>query len=518
MCDFASRWLVLIGLLGSSCLVTGCAIPPAIRPASTPAAALPASASESKIAAVAPGIAAAATRTSSSIQTVAHLADVDVPAAAPEPDGQPLDLATALQLSGGESIQVAFARERINEAFADWSRARILWLPSLRLGTAYNRHEGEIQDVAGRVFDTSRNSFYSGAGGSAFGNGSPSLSGIYAQVPLTDAFFQPRIAEAVTAARQSAAQGAENDNLYQTAAAYLELLRAHQEVAIAVETLENTQGLLDMTQAYAKSGQGLELDYNRAQAELALRKNDRLRAEEAVQVASARLAELLRIDPTAALRPQEPAIVPIHLHPLETAVRDQVAQGLASRPEAAESRSLVAEAVQRLQRERYAPLIPSVLLGVSYGEFAGELGGATENSGARFDADVAAIWELRNLGAGERAARWQACSRVQQAELRKVGVLDRIAREVVEAHAQVHARHRQLRIAEEGVQVALESYRRNRERIQDARGLPIEVLQSIQALTQARREYLRVVSDYNLAQFSLHRALGWPADIGVAGG
>jgi outer membrane protein TolC len=91
--------------------------------------------------------------------------------------------------------------------------------------------------------------------------------------------------------------------------------------------------------------------------------------------------------------------------------------------------------------------------------------------------------------------------------------LDRIAREVVEAHAQVQSRQRQLQIAEEGVQVALESYQHNRERIQDARGLPIEVLQSIQALTQARREYLRVVTDYNLAQFSLHRALGWPGEV-----
>jgi outer membrane protein TolC len=40
--------------------------------------------------------------------------------------------------------------------------------------------------------------------------------------------------------------------------------------------------------------------------------------------------------------------------------------------------------------------------------------------------------------------------------------------------------------------------------------LPIEVLQSLQALDQMRREYLRCVIDYNVAQFSLLRALGWP--------
>jgi outer membrane protein TolC len=40
--------------------------------------------------------------------------------------------------------------------------------------------------------------------------------------------------------------------------------------------------------------------------------------------------------------------------------------------------------------------------------------------------------------------------------------------------------------------------------------LPIEALQSAQALLQARREYLRSVTDYNAAQFTLQRALGWP--------
>jgi outer membrane protein TolC len=48
------------------------------------------------------------------------------------------------------------------------------------------------------------------------------------------------------------------------------------------------------------------------------------------------------------------------------------------------------------------------------------------------------------------------------------------------------------------------------ERIRAGAGLPIEVLQAIQALDQARREYLRAVADHNEAQFRLHRALGWP--------
>jgi outer membrane protein TolC len=54
------------------------------------------------------------------------------------------------------------------------------------------------------------------------------------------------------------------------------------------------------------------------------------------------------------------------------------------------------------------------------------------------------------------------------------------------------------------------SYRRNHERIRNGQGLPIETLQSIQALDQSRRQYIRAVADFNRSQFRLQRVLGWP--------
>jgi len=60
------------------------------------------------------------------------------------------------------------------------------------------------------------------------------------------------------------------------------------------------------------------------------------------------------------------------------------------------------------------------------------------------------------------------------------------------------------------VQIGIDAFEHNLVRIQRGEGLPIEALQSAQALLQARREYLRSVTDYNAAQFALQRALGWP--------
>ena len=42
---------------------------------------------------------------------------------------------------------------------------------------------------------------------------------------------------------------------------------------------------------------------------------------------------------------------------------------------------------------------------------------------------------------------------------------------------------------------------------------PIEVLQPIQALVQARTDYLESVLGYNRAQFRLNRAIGQPSSL-----
>ncbi len=425
------------------------------------------------------------------------------------PTGYSIDLASALQLAAGQNPNIAFARERINEAYAQHARAEALWLPSIRAGGNWNKHEGRIQSVEGEVFNTSRGSFFGGLGANAVGAGSPTVPGVFASFHVTDAIHQPTITGHAAASRQYSASVTEQDVMLQTATGYLDLLRANQELAIAHDIEQLAQKLTDLTKAYSDTGQGLAADHDRARAEWAVRRNESVRAEEAVRVASARLAQLLHIDPSVELLPTETTVAPLSLTDTNGSLQELVATGLSHRPEICEQRQLVAEACARLKREKHAPLLPSVLLGVSYGGFGGGLGDNFRRPGDRLDADAIAFWEVRNLGLGEKAARDEASSRVNQARWREIATLDRIAREVVEAHAQIAARKRQLAVAEEGVQAATNSFERNSERIRNAQGLPLETLQSLQALAQARREYLRTINDYNIAQFQLQRALGW---------
>ncbi len=429
---------------------------------------------------------------------------------APAENPNPITFAAALSLVARQNPQVAFANEQVNEAFAQLRGAQVLWLPAIRAGVGYINHDGPLQNSDGTITAANRSALEAGLGMYAVGGGAPAIPGISAKFSFADAVFQPRIADHEVAARQHAVTATTNDLLLFVAVAYLDLVRAFQQQAIAQETLDHTARLADLTAAFARSGQGNQADADRAQTELALRRNALAQAAAQTKVASARLVELLHLEPTRLLMPQEPTIVPIELVSRDATVARLVADGLSCRPELAQSGHLVEEAVRRLDRQRYAPLWPSLLLDVSQSGYGGGPDSTIADYRGRFDFDATVYWELRNFGLADAAAQKAARSRLEQSRQLQIQLMDRVAREIVEARAQSESLRGQIAVAQAGIRVASDSYRRNLQRIRGGQGLPLEVLQSLQALDQSCREYLRAVGDYDEWQFRLYRAVGCP--------
>src|SRR5205823_13933729 len=103
-------------------------------------------------------------------------------------------------------------------AAAGLQRANVLWLPTVYLGADYFRHDGQLQDVAGNVFGTSKSSVMFGAGPNA----------VFA---ISDAIFEPLAARQVLRAREATLQTARNDTLLAVAEAYFNVQRARGELA-----------------------------------------------------------------------------------------------------------------------------------------------------------------------------------------------------------------------------------------------------------------------------------------------
>jgi len=440
----------------------------------------------------------------------APVVESDGRATTPVAGGKPIDLGSALALVAGQNPQVNAARAQVREAYARSHRAEATWIPDLQAGVSYDRHDGTLQGVDGSIVDVNRSVLNGGFGAGATAAGTIPVPGLVMDFHAADAYFGPEISRRSAWASRHAVDAQMNDRLLDVALAYLALIEAEQRAAIARRTVADASDLVDVTDDFARTGQGLRADAERAATELRLRRNELARAEEDGTVASARLASLVRLDPAERLVPVEAVPLPIDLVDAACGPRDLVAQALGTRPELRQQRALVEEAVQRLKREKYAPLVPSVLVGASYSGFGGGMGDHVGSFHDRADFDALAVWEVRNLGFGERAARDEAAARIDGARFRQLRQMDEVAREVVEAHAQVTARGPQIVEAEAAVASALRSYELSEQRIRDGQGLPIEAVQSVQALDAARREHLRAVTAYNEAQFRLHRALGWP--------
>ena len=425
------------------------------------------------------------------------------------PDAMLLNLPSALSMVGRDHPAVGFAQWKVQEAYANLEQAEVLWLPNIQTGFSFHRHDGNYQASNGDIVDVNRSSFQYGLGAGATGAGTTPVPGIRAQFHLADAIFQPDIAQKTAWATCHAEKAVVNKQLRDVALAYIKLLDAHQQLRILEEVRDSTAGLSKITDDFAAAGQGLQADADRMRTELTLIEGRIAAAREDADVASARLAYALSAEPGQKILPMDPTVVPIELVSVDMDQGALISAGLASRPELKELQALVAAACDRYQRQKYAPFVPSVLLGLSAGGFGGDTGTAINSVDERYDFDAMVTWEIRNFGFGERSARRRTEAQVQQAMFRKVSLIDDVAREIAEAYMQVTHRRERMAVTQISIQSAQDSYDHNLSRIREGQGLPIEVLQSVQALEASRRAYLESVIAYNEAQFQLQWALGW---------
>lgn len=433
----------------------------------------------------------------------------------------PINLPTALRLADVDSLDIALASARVRIAAAQYERAKVLWLPTLLTGGDYFRHDGQLQDVEGRVFGTSKSTVMAGVG--------PNM--VFA---VTDAIFEPLATRQIVRAREAFQQATTNDIMLSVADAYFNVQQARGELAGAEDTVHRAEEVLRRADKLAP-GLVPPLEVARARAELARRRQAVQSARERWRVASAELLRIVRLDPGAVLEPVEPPSLEVSLVPPGQTLDELIAQGLQSRPELAAQQALVQTTLRRLREEKLRPLVPSVLLRgaatnpagtLSSGVFAGGRNDDIAKTSARNTIDVQLLWELQNLGLGNRARIRERRAENEAAVLEFFRTQDRVAAEVAQAYAQVESAAARIGEAKSGLGDAAESATQNIEAMSQTKRpagnivllvvRPQEAVASVQALSQAYFDYFGAVADYNRAQFRLYRALGNPAQLLIA--
>lgn len=428
-----------------------------------------------------------------------------------------IDLAAALRLADERNLDVAIYLARVAAASARLKQARSLAVPTLRIATSYNRHDGPLQETGGVITDADRVSRLVGLGAGAVGAGDPRLPGLSLDVDVADAIFQPLVARQDHTAAEAAADANRHAVLLDVATAYFQWLQARAEGRIAEEIAQRAADLETLTQTYAEAGEGLRADAELAAVQPLLWQQRQLLAEARIQAAEAALTRLLHLDTGVRLEPLENDIPVLDIYSAQEDVTQLIDRALSERPETDQLEALVAAAENSVKAERFGLFIPSVSIGYSSGEFGGAPGSSIADTEHREDLTFLLYWQFDHFGLGNRARGDERRAELRQRELERDKLRDAITAEVREEYARVQSLRQQMQLAESAAIQAENAYSLQRQRIFDREGLPLDAMQAMQTLSDAELARLEATVGYSLAQIRLHTALGNPLGARVLG-
>lgn len=415
-----------------------------------------------------------------------------------------IDLPTTLQLAAGRNLELATAIEKANRAAARSDSAALSIVPDLAVGASFAKQSGLLQETLGTPVQAKRVSGSAGLGSSS------GVPGIGLDLSLSRAIFAPLAARQNRKAAVAAAEAKQHQVMADAAAAYYELVRARAALQLARE-IEGAAGkLATSTRNFAEAGEGLDADAERAAATHLLRKGQTARAEAELVRRSNTLSRLLHLPVSLTLIPTDRIVAATHLIDPDEPIARMVATALQFRPEALQMRAEVAAAGHRLTEQKVKPFLPNVAAGYSNYEFAAGPGGATDADDNREEVTAMIYWKLEGLGFGNAAKAREKQAELKLARLREAAILDSIASDVSGTRAEVHAQRTRLSIGSQAAGHAKKAYELTTNRLQEAQGLPIEALDSIRTLAEARQAEIDAVLDYNIAQYRLLAALGHP--------
>ena len=345
------------------------------------------------------------------------------------------------------------------------------------------------------------------------GSSTVAIPAVNISSPLTDAIFEPLAAQQRVVGARFNASDAANKVLLDVASLFLELIGAEAALEARRVTTAESDRIAASVAAFAATGQGRKSDAERAEADRRLFQADIQQAEERVAVASARLAQQLNLDPSSQLSPVAGILEPIELIDPEISAADLIRDAVTRRPDLAAREALVASAGYQVRKEKARPLLPTVWLGFSGAGFGGGsnlVPGTLSAFSGRTDFDVRAYWTLLNLGAGNASLIKGRKAQQGQAMAERARVLSQVREDVTSARAEALALRSQVAIARGALRTAEDGYRQDQQRLRESLSLPIEALDSLRLLSDARILMIRAITRANQAQFSLFVSLGAP--------
>jgi outer membrane protein len=294
------------------------------------------------------------------------------------------------------------------------------------------------------------------------------------------------------------------DVILQVRESYVTILKAERVRDVADQSVELLESHRKMTESFYDEGVVPRNDLLYAEVELANGIQNRMAAENALELAKARFNTLLRRPISAAVEVEDI----LSYHPFEKNLEECLSKALELRPELATYELQVHQAEQAIgvAKSGYYPTVS--VLG-NYSRYGDDPGVSGNNYVDQEDWYVMAVadwnfWEWGKTRHGVEVSR----SRLEQAKNALENVRDMVSLEVKNAYLNMREAEKRIFVAEKAVIQAEENYRLNVERYNEQVGTTTEVIDAQTLLTRARSDYFNALSNYHLDLGELERSMG----------
>jgi len=305
---------------------------------------------------------------------------------------------------------------------------------------------------------------------------------------------------------QAGEQLARLEIVYQTTAAYFDLLRAQRlkevkddEVAMLNSHLHDSQSFYDNEKIPLN-------DLLQSKVHLANARQGAMKAATLTQVATSRLATIMKW-------PSDDFVVrdESNKKPMKVTLEEITTQALDRRPELAQANYRL-EASQRQIKIAKGEYLPMINLRATHNRYGGNPlvngeGTSQLRSSDETMVGVYATWELIDWGQrGDEVNRAQAVNR--EVRQRLTAIMDQVSLEVKNNYRQAETAYNNIAPAELAVEQARENYRMNELRYKNQLSTDTDVLDARQLLTDTEFNLYAALYDYQLWLAALARSAG----------
>ena len=325
---------------------------------------------------------------------------------------------------------------------------------------------------------------------------------ISASVPLyTGGKLESVIAQAKLGQQVSAleVQAVRQQLQLDTTVEYYEVLRSGKLLDVARQTEGDFAGHLKQVRQMYDEGVVAWRDVLQTKVRLANAENSRVQAENAYQLSQYALNKRIGLPLHGELKLQEPAAQEA---PQET-MAAYVEQGVAKRPEMAQSQAGVVMAKEKIKEARSSKQPSLALTGSTAWDDNEAFGGKNRDWTAMlivqlnlFDSGAAQA-KLKQAKAGEAAAREEE----RQTK-------DAISLEISDAHLRVQEALKRIEATRTAVEEAQTNFNISRESYAAGVGTNLDVMDAEVALQQAQTNYIQAAYDLQISRARLEKAIG----------